>query len=636
MRQPELNIKRARGFLLIVAILVLVVVAVAIAAMGNMTSADIRASSGHAQSEQAYFAAISGLEVATREFANGTACASLTFPGGAIASTQVGPGTFATSGTLYPTAFTATLQANLANNNSVPQIPLSFTAGSIASLAPHGEILIDSEFITYSGSSSSATTCSPVAAPCLTGTQRATNGSTIASHTAGAAITQQSQCVMRSTGTVQAANRIAESTVALNSGGVSNLFSGAPTPLISGGTGPQNSLTGGAWSPGLPAGDNYVIAIVTFSSTSAAGTSLIPSGNLKIVAANPAFPILDASMSTITFGNGAAPTNAVFPQETQVLLAKHTGALATATYDVQIVNPTAYAAFGRVQILVISGITAANKSFIPSGANQVLDTVANLATSANTLPAGNNIIIAQVQLDGTQNGAAGNRTVTAGNLAIRRGTGTAGPVLMSNTYDINLRPNGNANQGTGFLLLALDPGAVATTQYSVTGLASGNKVNASASLLVFNGFSAAWQPPVPGPPTAPPSVTFGTTATSLGSVADTYQAGERVVLTGIQYQNPSGATRNMAAGNETITLNGSPVSAPASANAYNWALCSGTVGCDDFFSGLLWRGSPVAATPTLGVQSLADGAGMTGAANILTIKLGGSGVRQINRMEIYP
>src|SRR5450759_5439744 len=120
MRQPELKIKRARGFLLIVAILVLVVIAVAIAAMANMTSADIRSSSGHAQSEQAYFVAVSGLEVATREFANGTACASLTFPGGAIASTQVGTGTFATLGKLYPTAFTATLQANIVNDNTVP------------------------------------------------------------------------------------------------------------------------------------------------------------------------------------------------------------------------------------------------------------------------------------------------------------------------------------------------------------------------------------------------------------------------------------------------------------------------------------------------------------------------------------
>jgi type II secretory pathway component PulK len=61
MRQPELKFKRARGFLLIVAILVLVVIAVAIAAMGNMISADVRSSSGHAQSEQAYFAATSGV-----------------------------------------------------------------------------------------------------------------------------------------------------------------------------------------------------------------------------------------------------------------------------------------------------------------------------------------------------------------------------------------------------------------------------------------------------------------------------------------------------------------------------------------------------------------------------------------------
>ena len=49
MRQLEPSIRRARGFLLIVAILVVVVIAVAIAALANMTSADIRASSAHAQ-----------------------------------------------------------------------------------------------------------------------------------------------------------------------------------------------------------------------------------------------------------------------------------------------------------------------------------------------------------------------------------------------------------------------------------------------------------------------------------------------------------------------------------------------------------------------------------------------------------
>lgn len=629
MPPAELKIKRARGFLLIVAVVILVVVALAIVALGNMTAADVRSSSGQAQSNQAYFAAVSGLEVATREYANGAACASLTFPGGAIASGQVGSGTFATSGTLWPGAYTASLQANIANNNTVPRIPLSFTVGSIASLAPHGEILIDSESISYSGSSNSAAACTPVAAPCLTGVVRAVNGSAIAAHLAGAAVTQPLQCVIRSTGTVQSAKRVAESTVALNSGGTSNLFNGASIPLPDGVT---TSLTGGAWSPGLPAGDNYVIAIVTFSST-AAGISSIPAGNLQIVAANPALSPVGASTSKIVFGNGAAPSTDAFPQETQVLLAKHGGALATATYDLQVLSPTTYTASARAQILVINGIAAANASFIPPGANQPIGAVTNLATSANTLPAGDNIVIAQVQLDNTSN-ANLVRTIDPGALALRRGGGTAGPILMSNRYAIELGRANRANTGTGYLLLALDTGAAAGTQYAVTGREASGNVEASASLLVFNGFGAALQPSIALQP--PASVSFGTTASSLGSMADTYAAGERVVLSAIQYENAAGATRNIAAANETITLNASPVAAPASANAYNWALCSATSSCADFFSGLLWRGSPVAATPTFGVQSRADATNMTGAANILSLRLGGIGVRRINSAELYP
>ena len=95
MRQPELRIKRARGFLLIVAILMVVVVAVAIVALGYMTSADIRASSGHAQSEQAYFAAQSGIEVAIYQFSQlDTPCASLVTAGNTNVAVGAGRFTF--------------------------------------------------------------------------------------------------------------------------------------------------------------------------------------------------------------------------------------------------------------------------------------------------------------------------------------------------------------------------------------------------------------------------------------------------------------------------------------------------------------------------------------------------------------
>ena len=141
---------------------------------------------------------------------------------------------------------------------------------------------------------------------------------------------------------------------------------------------------------------------------------------------------------------------------------------------------------------------------------------------------------------------------------------------------------------------------------------------------------------------SPGSVSFGTVGVALGSVPTTFPAGENVVLAAIQYENTSGGSRNIAAGaagNETIILNGARVTSPTtSANAYNWNLCSGSVECDDYFTGLLWRQTAATATanPTFGVQSQADVTpNMTGAANVLAISLSG-GVRRINTIEVYP
>lgn len=202
MRQPELNIKRARGFLLIVAVFVLVVVAVAVVALGNMTSADIRASSSHAQSEQAYFAATSGIEYASQRFGDGTQCASLT-----NTSVAVGAGTFATSGVLY-TPNRTTLSAAIAASN--PTIPVA----SIAGYAPRGQVRIDNEYINYTSTSAVAGTCNPAAAPCLLNAQRGASGSTAAAHVIATPVAQ-AMCVVTSTGTVGGASRVLQQGIRL-------------------------------------------------------------------------------------------------------------------------------------------------------------------------------------------------------------------------------------------------------------------------------------------------------------------------------------------------------------------------------------------------------------------------------------
>jgi Tfp pilus assembly protein PilX len=211
MRQPELKIKRARGFLLIVAILLLVVVAVAIVALGYMTSADIRASSGHAQSEQAYFAAQSGIEVAIYQFSQlDTPCASLVSAGNT--NVAVGAGRFTiTSATPYG-PFASTLNGAIATTGP----GVITTATSLANWAPHGRIRIadglnNDEEIDYSFTSSSAALCG--AAFCLVAWRRGANATTASTHLAGKAVLQDTQCLIRSTGTAGTATRIMEATV---------------------------------------------------------------------------------------------------------------------------------------------------------------------------------------------------------------------------------------------------------------------------------------------------------------------------------------------------------------------------------------------------------------------------------------
>ena len=213
MRPLEPPLKRENGFLMVVAIMMLVVVALAIAALGFMASADTSSSSKHNQSDQAYFVAASGLEVAIFERSQqDQACtvAGLVTPN---TNVTVGSGSFSiTSATVYPTgAFTATLNAGI-TSSTVGAIGLAFTVGSIANLAPHGRIRIDLEEIDYSSTSTSAALCGAAAA-CVIAWRRGANGTTAILHAAAASVFQDNQCLIQSTGRVTPAVRILEATV---------------------------------------------------------------------------------------------------------------------------------------------------------------------------------------------------------------------------------------------------------------------------------------------------------------------------------------------------------------------------------------------------------------------------------------
>jgi Tfp pilus assembly protein PilX len=193
MRQRELRLKRARGFLLVVAILLLVVVAIAVAALGNMTSADIRASSGHAQSEQAYFAAKSGIEYASFQLGPGTPCNGSSIDN---FTAGVGQGQFTTTSQTYLT-WTATTNNPLAANATTVNV------ATTAAFAPHGRIWIDAEQMNYSGKTATA----------FTGVTRGLAGSTATAHALGSMVSQD-QCLVKSAGVSGAATRVLQAAIA--------------------------------------------------------------------------------------------------------------------------------------------------------------------------------------------------------------------------------------------------------------------------------------------------------------------------------------------------------------------------------------------------------------------------------------
>lgn len=191
MRRSELKIKRAGGFLLIVAVFVLVLVAIALVALGNMTSADIRSGSEHAQSEQAYFAAYSGLERASYRYGAGVACAALAETGIAV-----GNGTFDLSATAY-----LSNAANATVNNANSQ---TINVSDTSTYAPHGRARIRTaafgaiEEIHYSGKTANK----------FTGVTRGVAGTTALAHAAEPVY--QDLCLVQATGRVGNAVRVLE------------------------------------------------------------------------------------------------------------------------------------------------------------------------------------------------------------------------------------------------------------------------------------------------------------------------------------------------------------------------------------------------------------------------------------------
>jgi hypothetical protein len=200
-----------RGALLMAAVVLVLIIVALVTAMSFLSVSDEGASGGNMSSAQALFAANSGLQRALFQYNKicGTACASLTNTNLAVGdgTSSTSPGTFTTSGTLYPSGVIASTLTGSGITATAYIIPVS----SITNFAPHGRLIIQSEQIDYSATSTSNTVCGTQ--PCFVAWRRGANGTTAAAHASATAVTQNNQCVIRSTGMAGGAKRIVESTI---------------------------------------------------------------------------------------------------------------------------------------------------------------------------------------------------------------------------------------------------------------------------------------------------------------------------------------------------------------------------------------------------------------------------------------
>jgi hypothetical protein len=610
------------GTLLMAAVVLVLIIVAMVTAMSFLSVSDIGASGNHMSSAQAYFISRSGLHRATFQYKSGTACDATSNQN----NLAVGAGNFSTTFTAYPTgATTATL--NGAITSSATTIPVT----NLTNFAGHGSIKIDSETIYYSATSTQASVCGT--APCFYGATRGAAASTAAAHSSGAAVTQPSQCLIRSTGVAGAARRILESVVQAAQVPLFFLDGGSVTVGTSAtNIGSTSSIAG--YNP--PAGTNLVIAQVSIRNTTATASPIqaIAAGNLQLK--KGAAVLASNQMIMQAAGTPVSPTNE--PQSGVVLLYRDAGAAANAQYDVLATANVAGQIQAEVKMLVINGVPP-NSSF-QDGASTPLAfwsdvSPATLLSHSSTVPAGDNVVLAAVQFDNTNTGtrSCGKKN----DLVLSRGATT---LWTNNMFDQECAKSTVPRRSNGYLVVARDPGAPANPTYTFTGrdanTSAAPQTNGEVKMLVINGVSSAYRG-------FGAQVPVTTVATSMlgGALATTFPAGANAVLGFIEYrqQQVSGHPMNsLLAGNERIVFGGATVSS----NQFDLDL-----GFDgennDYVDSILWGQPSAPSNPNYDLQALANAeagvctsVGVCARGSLVAINLTAASIVIVDTQEIFP
>lgn len=257
----------------------------------------------------------------------------------------------------------------------------------------------------------------------------------------------------------------------------------------------------------------------------------------------------------------------------------------------------------EAKILVVNGLTYARFTDSSSTALGTGDTT--IATTSTNFPAGNNVVIASIQVD---NGAK-DQDVAAGALKIKNNDGTE---IASNQFAMSVK-KGTPTDIQSILLVAKDDSAPANPTYTVTGKTPFAS-NAEAKLIVLQPKSYAYSDGS--------SVAIDTVGVTVGELASTFaEAVDKAIIVGTEIND--GDT-----GIEIITASGfifysgdiNPQVAVDNQYAIQTFGAAGNDG-DGYRMPLIAKDAEEKISPTILIRTFASATGLSGEAKILSFEI---------------
>jgi len=193
----------------------------------------------------------------------------------------------------------------------------------------------------------------------------------------------------------------------------------------------------------------------------------------------------DTSASSNEIIHRVAPTgtqNRETPYEFYVR--KVTTTAANPSYEGAATAPSASAINGELKLVAIHVRDTIPDSAFKDGTSAAVPTsIGDLDSIATTLAAGDNLVVATIQLDNT---VGTSTTIAAGNLQLVR-TGSPDVTLSQNQNTINVAQNANQADGRFAVLLGRDAGAPASPTYRIRAAAAASGVNGEVKFVIIHG-----------------------------------------------------------------------------------------------------------------------------------------------------